>query len=158
MAISLRAGVGVAVVASLSRRYVARSARFSDMVSSTVRLQECQRRAKSTYRESARAITLSACNCPMAETTRIGAVLALPRSKRTWRGLHTRARTSISLRERWRRQFRSTRPTPLHFLDRSEEHTSELQSLMRISYAVFCLKKKTQYIKTAPISSTHNTI
>src|SRR3546814_4964667 len=29
---------------------------------------------------------------------------------------------------------------------RSEEHTSELQSLMRISYAVFCLKKKTTYI------------
>src|SRR3546814_9481112 len=31
------------------------------------------------------------------------------------------------------------------FADRSEEHTSELQSLMRISYAVFCLKKKTKY-------------
>src|SRR3546814_10643155 len=31
--------------------------------------------------------------------------------------------------------------------DRSEEHTSELQSLMRISYAVFCLKKKTIYQK-----------
>src|SRR3546814_13888516 len=30
---------------------------------------------------------------------------------------------------------------------RSEEHTSELQSLMRISYAVFCLKKKTQSMK-----------
>src|SRR3546814_2303392 len=30
---------------------------------------------------------------------------------------------------------------------RSEEHTSELQSLMRISYAVFCLKKKKQEIK-----------
>src|SRR3546814_11524124 len=29
-------------------------------------------------------------------------------------------------------------------LDRSEEHTSELQSLMRISYAVFCLKNKKQ--------------
>src|SRR3546814_6056353 len=29
---------------------------------------------------------------------------------------------------------------------RSEEHTSELQSLMRISYAVFCLKKKNSYI------------
>src|SRR3546814_8479687 len=28
---------------------------------------------------------------------------------------------------------------------RSEEHTSELQSLMRISYAVFCLKKKTKH-------------
>src|SRR3546814_1398103 len=31
---------------------------------------------------------------------------------------------------------------PQHGLDRSEEHTSELQSLMRNSYAVFCLKKK----------------
>src|SRR3546814_9371892 len=30
---------------------------------------------------------------------------------------------------------------------RSEEHTSELQSLMRISYAVFCLKKKTNTLK-----------
>src|SRR3546814_3858859 len=30
-------------------------------------------------------------------------------------------------------------------LSRSEEHTSELQSLMRISYAVFCLKKKNKY-------------
>src|SRR3546814_1697410 len=29
-----------------------------------------------------------------------------------------------------------------NFLERSEEHTSELQSLLRISYAVFCLKKK----------------
>src|SRR3546814_1018686 len=32
------------------------------------------------------------------------------------------------------------------FIRRSEEHTSELQSLMRISYAVFCLKKKTAQI------------
>src|SRR3546814_2190334 len=31
---------------------------------------------------------------------------------------------------------------------RSEEHTSELQSLMRISYAVFCLKKKTKQVTT----------
>src|SRR3546814_8777326 len=31
---------------------------------------------------------------------------------------------------------------------RSEEHTSELQSLMRISYAVFCLKKKKKHIQT----------
>src|SRR3546814_4107184 len=37
--------------------------------------------------------------------------------------------------------------------DRSEEHTSELQSLMRISYAVFCLKKKnTKYqLCTSPV-------
>src|SRR3546814_9556012 len=33
--------------------------------------------------------------------------------------------------------------TDIFFIGRSEEHTSELQSLMRISYAVFCLKKKT---------------
>src|SRR3546814_5214965 len=33
---------------------------------------------------------------------------------------------------------------------RSEEHTSELQSLMRISYAVFCLKKKTKTHYTLP--------
>src|SRR3546814_1828643 len=32
--------------------------------------------------------------------------------------------------------------------NRSEEHTSELQSLMRISYAVFCLKKKKKYTNT----------
>src|SRR3546814_5706795 len=37
-----------------------------------------------------------------------------------------------------------------HWSDRSEEHTSELQSLMRISYAVFCLKNK----KTTHTSST----
>src|SRR3546814_20664701 len=40
---------------------------------------------------------------------------------------------------------RKRRPAALqHRLDRSEEHTSELQSLMRISYSVFCLKKTKQ--------------
>src|SRR3546814_8439994 len=37
---------------------------------------------------------------------------------------------------------------------RSEEHTSELQSLMRISYAVFCLKKKKIYIQKVDNSIT----
>src|SRR3546814_9474609 len=42
--------------------------------------------------------------------------------------------------------------------DRSEEHTSELQSLMRISYAVFCLKKKKQHklTKTKSHIKAHN--
>src|SRR3546814_1117149 len=40
---------------------------------------------------------------------------------------------TTQLAERWKLEFA-----------RSEEHTSELQSLMRISYAVFCLKKKTK--------------
>src|SRR3546814_9972625 len=42
---------------------------------------------------------------------------------------------------------------------RSEEHTSELQSLMRISYAVFCLKKKkyNTYINDLSHKNTHST-
>src|SRR3546814_8441372 len=52
---------------------------------------------------------------------------------------------------------RCNRPNPIssHFgaSNRSEEHTSELQSLMRISYAVFCLKKKnTKYRNTKQIN------
>src|SRR3546814_4267946 len=51
----------------------------------------------------------------------------------------------------------------MHAIFRSEEHTSELQSLMRISYAVFCLKKKKLYrqitkthlTKTTPKSDNH---
>src|SRR3546814_2802931 len=38
--------------------------------------------------------------------------------------------------------WRAETPDGPRLFDRSEEHTSELQSLMRISYAVFCLKKK----------------
>src|SRR3546814_10469913 len=42
---------------------------------------------------------------------------------------------------------------------RSEEHTSELQSLMRISYAVFCLKtKKNKYQPNTPIQHRHDCI
>src|SRR3546814_2186656 len=49
-----------------------------------------------------------------------------------------RSRPSALLRQLWRRLHDIRHPT------RSEEHTSELQSLMRISYAVFCLKKKNE--------------
>src|SRR3546814_10863521 len=42
--------------------------------------------------------------------------------------------------------YNSDLPSPPR--PRSEEHTSELQSLMRISYAVFCLKKKKNHIYT----------
>src|SRR3546814_2659566 len=42
--------------------------------------------------------------------------------------------------------------------DRSEAHTSELQSLMRISYAVFCLKQKTSsYTRSPRLQYTHIT-
>src|SRR3546814_8119809 len=73
---------------------------------------------------------------------------------RTWRW--TPSRGSCGRWERWgfRRAIRCsaviatcgrwqpTPPSPGTTIWRSEEHTSELQSLMRISYAVFCLKKK----------------
>src|SRR3546814_1501800 len=50
--------------------------------------------------------------------------------------------SAIAVRRRVYAQYGRGR-SALHAL-RSEEHTSELQSLMRISYAVFCLKKKKQ--------------
>src|SRR3546814_1127441 len=49
----------------------------------------------------------------------------------------------------------ATWPMSMHHPDeviRSEEHTSELQSLMRTSYAVFCLKKKNTKTKTIQYS------
>src|SRR3546814_7918266 len=42
--------------------------------------------------------------------------------------------------------------------NRSEEHTSELQSLMRISYAVFCLKKKTYHTHKHTSTSTQEQV
>src|SRR3546814_1315520 len=45
----------------------------------------------------------------------------------------------------------------LAYMARSEEHTSELQSLMRISYAVFCLKKKNKKIKLLNVSQNRKT-
>src|SRR3546814_20061470 len=52
----------------------------------------------------------------------------------------------FGIEEENRRRLRRARQPDaqaLRHVARSEEHTSELQSLMRISYAVFCLKKKT---------------
>src|SRR3546814_10309226 len=57
-------------------------------------------------------------------------------------------RRTVTLIAQPQRQRRAGNPAVQHGMrrrmsvDRSEEHTSELQSLMRISYAVFCLKKK----------------
>src|SRR3546814_6621441 len=61
-----------------------------------------------------------------------------------------------------RRQSRTVRPANVGWgrafaTSRSEEHTSELQSLMRISYAVFCLKKKKNKLKNHKTHSRHTT-
>src|SRR3546814_6319519 len=69
-------------------------------------------------------------DCDMSSAA--AALLKLPRSA-----------TTIA----YRRYLRSKAISGTNFLPpaRSEEHTSELQSLMRISYAVFCLKKKNKH-------------
>src|SRR3546814_9783181 len=61
-------------------------------------------------------------------------------------------RSSLLVSHDFNQQDELGAPPPIELLFdsisqvRSEEHTSELQSLMRISYAVFCLKKKTTHI------------
>src|SRR3546814_5798154 len=56
------------------------------------------------------------------------------------------AMSSKAASQRGQRDDGSFTECPMSKILRSEEHTSELQSLMRISYAVFCLKKKTNII------------
>src|SRR3546814_3019015 len=62
------------------------------------------------------------------------------RDRDRWQGPADRGRADLGAGEDERRPERQLRTRGHHL--RSEEHTSELQSLMRISYAVFCLKKK----------------
>src|SRR3546814_682806 len=73
--------------------------------------------------------------------------------RRCWRGPIA---SPAAIRES--RCFTSTmaRMPPRRATRRSEEHTSELQSLMRISYAVFCLKKKKKHIHTHNTSSMYS--
>src|SRR3546814_3380300 len=68
---------------------------------------------------------------------------------RVWQARRRRSRNPASISDVlppwiWKRMLRSQRRCMRmrEARNRSEEHTSELQSLMRISYAVFCLKKK----------------
>src|SRR3546814_8744381 len=74
---------------------------------------------------------------------RSGRALRLPRERARNRGKSFLAE-AIMISERPAEI--EDRAVPGHW-ERSEEHTSELQSLMRISYAVFCLKKKKQKTK-----------
>src|SRR3546814_7679857 len=60
---------------------------------------------------------------------------------------HAGKQIDIEMAEMAAQQFRDR----IRRIERSEEHTSELQSLMRISYAVFCLKKKNKTMKAKNI-------
>src|SRR3546814_10010936 len=71
-------------------------------------------------------------------------VTVCPAHGEPFKGLHVRL---MALRDEHRMRLynlaEAAANAPMRAVDsRSEEHTSELQSLMRISYAVFCLKKK----------------
>src|SRR3546814_4638715 len=74
---------------------------------------------------------------PLKTAKQVGALDELPLGAAGVElGPHQYAQRQVSQRRHQRDGPRRPR------LDRSEEHTSELQSLMRLSYAVFCLKKK----------------
>src|SRR3546814_7418646 len=73
-----------------------------------------------------------------------------PLARKLARGFHNRRWYRSILRAQ---PHRPDRPSPAL---RSEEHTSELQSLMRNSYAVFCLKKKKQQNKNKKTKTKNN--
>src|SRR3546814_7888610 len=85
-----------------------------------------------------------AATCSDSETWASGRILVGP-------GLSGLQSPSASMCHRWLFGAGTSFNSSVSYLpdrnraDRSEEHTSELQSLMRTSYAVFCLKKKKQY-------------
>src|SRR3546814_5836903 len=79
-----------------------------------------------------------------------------PRCRRFRQGRRDRPCETTQAHDVWQRHphvcGRATRT--IGRADRSEEHTSELQSLMRISYAVFCLKKKKTNTKKTTTETT----
>src|SRR3546814_6238370 len=70
----------------------------------------------------------------------------------------TEERRAVERAEALERQnsFRAATEAWFGLQSRSEEHTSELQSLMRISYAVFCLKKKNKTTRTNMQKTEHH--
>src|SRR3546814_1259221 len=80
---------------------------------------------------------------PLLERARAGGLFHLrPPARRQGHQSRRRPRGAARKARAARRLIRV--PQPIESASRSEEHTSELQSLMRNSYAVFCLKKKTK--------------
>src|SRR3546814_1646696 len=76
--------------------------------------------------------------------SRVRPLLGRPAERRARRGVLDRVRPgAVRLHRPGGDPLEVQRDTSRRLRERSEEHTSELQSIMRISYAVFCLKKKT---------------
>src|SRR3546814_3676086 len=101
---------------------------------------------------------------PLATTTASGAAAVMPRMLSASSAGPTPQLAPIAAGAGARVVANAAKPAGVR---RSEEHTSELQSLMRISYAVFCLKKKkkpitninaTKALSQEPIQETVNNI
>src|SRR3546814_5674410 len=108
----------------------------SDVCSSDLlghRVRESIQRARRNCRRRRRSY--------LADVGEYEPLLRQPPGHIRWRG-----QGEGDLRRLLYRQSRGRPGGPCRGELRSEEHTSELQSLMRISYAVFCLKKKKTYI------------
>src|SRR3546814_1988383 len=88
------------------------------------------------------------CLCPVRPPVLHGPALLMPGAIKA----RTIARLFVLATRTWRE-----RTGKASHSSRSEEHTSELQSLMRISYAVFCLKKKKQTNKSNEQKNTYQT-
>src|SRR3546814_2320670 len=88
------------------------------------------RKPKGGDRDQVKAVAEGECDIALGNSYYYGAMLKIPEQK-PWAEAVNLVFPTIA----------GTKGT--HVNVRSEEHTSELQSLMRISYAVFCLKKKT---------------
>src|SRR3546814_3194161 len=96
------------------------------------------------------------------DNARVGQKLLQVALHRRWLGRIGRAQIDEQQAgSRWRRmifgQVRHVYRSANKGKVRSEEHTSELQSLMRISYAVFCLKKKNKTQQIEQVKHIHNT-
>src|SRR3546814_4340284 len=94
---------------------------------------------------------------PATDTRLSSPVVDALRQRRSVRAFTDRPVDSALLAEVFAAAQRAPSGGNLQPWQRSEEHTSELQSLMRISYAVFCLKNKTDRTSThIRLSSTHH--
>src|SRR3546814_5948254 len=106
---------------------------------------------------------LSGSAAPMRATRMAGILLGIVSISTLPKGSITPCRTDRRTRDRHssaalRRRSAAARRGTGAGDPRSEEHTSELQSLMRISYAVFCLKKKNIQLNDIMTTRTiHNT-
>src|SRR3546814_7849806 len=80
--------------------------------------------------------------CAMAFALSIGMMLCAVYRERSWTAVTSWQAALLFVPRtwwRWQKLYLTSMPVTLAIVLRSEEHTSELQSLMRISYAVFCL-------------------